>query len=319
VGAWEEGRSATRAGLALDPQGVLNATPGPAWLAWMESRYEDALDHLQVFVSAARQRHDLQGETLALSLLADYLLQLDRAAEAEAPARDVAEVTQASWRNTLGDLAVLAETLVLLQAPDAEANLARAEQLIEQFEKWVARPQILRAKGRLLLQHGDFASAIVALHASAAIARSQHAVIQLGRTLAVLAEAARKVNDEALGAQAETERADIVERIGPEVRRLAWARDVPRAHHRLRGRARSARMQPATILTRREREVAALVAQKLTDRKIAEQLVITEGTAGVHVSHILNKLGFHTRAEIANWAVQHGIGPNPHSQTRSDE
>jgi DNA-binding NarL/FixJ family response regulator len=33
-------------------------------------------------------------------------------------------------------------------------------------------------------------------------------------------------------------------------------------------------------------------------------LVITEGTAGVHVGHILNKLGFHTRAEIARWAVE---------------
>ena len=47
----------------------------------------------------------------------------------------------------------------------------------------------------------------------------------------------------------------------------------------------------------------------MTDRQIADELVITEGTAGVHVSHILNKLGYHTRAEIANWAIQRGLGP----------
>ena len=66
-------------------------------------------------------------------------------------------------------------------------------------------------------------------------------------------------------------------------------------------------------LSPREREVAALLAQGLTDRQISDRLVITEGTAGVHVSHILNKLGFHVRTEIASWAVKHGLGPNSDS------
>jgi DNA-binding NarL/FixJ family response regulator len=59
--------------------------------------------------------------------------------------------------------------------------------------------------------------------------------------------------------------------------------------------------------------VAALLALELTDRQIAERLVITEGTAGVHVGHILNKLGFHMRIEIARWAVTHGLGPDSSS------
>jgi hypothetical protein len=46
------------------------------------------------------------------------------------------------------------------------------------------------------------------------------------------------------------------------------------------------------MLTRREREVAVLMARGLTNRQIADELVIAEGTAGVHVDHILNKLGF---------------------------
>ena len=51
-------------------------------------------------------------------------------------------------------------------------------------------------------------------------------------------------------------------------------------------------------------EVAAFVAEGLTNREIAAQLTIAEGTVGVHVVHILNKLGFHSRAQIAAWTVK---------------
>ncbi|MEV0091385.1 LuxR C-terminal-related transcriptional regulator [Streptomyces sp. NPDC050738] len=55
----------------------------------------------------------------------------------------------------------------------------------------------------------------------------------------------------------------------------------------------------ADNLTRREREVAALVAQGMTNREIAERLVISKRTADAHVEHILAKLGFSSRAQIA--------------------
>jgi non-specific serine/threonine protein kinase len=64
-------------------------------------------------------------------------------------------------------------------------------------------------------------------------------------------------------------------------------------------------------ISRREQEVAALIAQGLSDRQIAERLVITEGTAGLHVVHILDKLGFHARAQVAAWALQHGLVAAP--------
>jgi DNA-binding CsgD family transcriptional regulator len=63
-------------------------------------------------------------------------------------------------------------------------------------------------------------------------------------------------------------------------------------------------------LTRREREVAALLARGQTNRQIAETLIVTEGTAHLHVVRLLNKLGFHTRAQVAVWAVTHGLVPN---------
>ena len=57
-------------------------------------------------------------------------------------------------------------------------------------------------------------------------------------------------------------------------------------------------------LTKRERQVAELIAEGLTNKAIADQLVISPRTAQGHVEHILTKLGFHTRAQIAAWIAE---------------
>jgi len=54
-------------------------------------------------------------------------------------------------------------------------------------------------------------------------------------------------------------------------------------------------------LTRREREVAALIAEGLSNRDIAARLVVAQRTAEGHVEHILSKLGFTSRAQVAGW------------------
>jgi DNA-binding NarL/FixJ family response regulator len=50
-----------------------------------------------------------------------------------------------------------------------------------------------------------------------------------------------------------------------------------------------------------------LIAHGLTNREIAEALSISERTAGNHVHHIFNKLGFGSRSQVAVWAVAHGL------------
>ena len=57
-------------------------------------------------------------------------------------------------------------------------------------------------------------------------------------------------------------------------------------------------------LTSREHEVAGLVARGLSNRQIAAQLVISEGTVHRHVANILDKLHVTSRAQIAAWVVQ---------------
>ncbi len=62
----------------------------------------------------------------------------------------------------------------------------------------------------------------------------------------------------------------------------------------------------ASDLTPREQEVAELVAQGLTNKAIAEKLVISQRTVQGHVEHVLAKLGFNSRTQIAAWVVERG-------------
>ena len=59
-------------------------------------------------------------------------------------------------------------------------------------------------------------------------------------------------------------------------------------------------------LTAREREVAELVALGRSNREIADHLVLSDRTVGNHVQHILTKLGFGNRSQIAAWVTARG-------------
>jgi non-specific serine/threonine protein kinase len=64
-------------------------------------------------------------------------------------------------------------------------------------------------------------------------------------------------------------------------------------------------------LTAREREVAALIGEGRANREIADALVISVKTVEAHVTRILAKLGFSSRAQIAAWAVANGMARAP--------
>lgn len=57
-------------------------------------------------------------------------------------------------------------------------------------------------------------------------------------------------------------------------------------------------------LTAREREVTKLIAQGMSNREIAAQLVLSERTVEKHIGNILSKLNFNSRTQITAWALQ---------------
>jgi serine/threonine-protein kinase PknK len=77
--------------------------------------------------------------------------------------------------------------------------------------------------------------------------------------------------------------------------------------------AGSARSGAIASPTRREREIAGLVHRGHSNKEIAETLVISKRTAETHVEHILKKLGFTNRNQIAAWAGEQGISDDERS------
>ena len=69
---------------------------------------------------------------------------------------------------------------------------------------------------------------------------------------------------------------------------------------------REAADAPALRLTPRQEEVAALVAQGLTNRQIAARLVISESTPETHLARIFKKLGLRSRTQLTLWVNHRG-------------
>ncbi len=65
--------------------------------------------------------------------------------------------------------------------------------------------------------------------------------------------------------------------------------------------------RPPDALSPRERDVVILVARGLSNRLVAEELSIAPSTVERHVANILGKLGFHSRTQLAAWAIAHDL------------
>ena len=88
---------------------------------------------------------------------------------------------------------------------------------------------------------------------------------------------------------------------------LGEARQLLKAFQEGRPLETKPALSGADALSHREREVAILVARGRSNREIAAELVVTSKTAEAHVNHILNKLGFSNRVQIATWGMRHGM------------
>jgi DNA-binding CsgD family transcriptional regulator len=119
-------------------------------------------------------------------------------------------------------------------------------------------------------------------------------VAEAGYYLALALLARGQTSDRAYAAALARDSGVLIDRLG------MGALAEPSAALRRRFQAE----ETTTGLSSRELEVSALVAEGLSNRQIAQQLVISERTAQNHVQRILTKLGFTSRSQIAAWIIR---------------
>jgi DNA-binding CsgD family transcriptional regulator len=153
--------------------------------------------------------------------------------------------------------------------------------------------------GLLLAAEGRDDEAVAWL--SAALAQPEPTLqrFMLGQLRVRLAQALVAAGDRARALHAVRQALD-----GELARWPGWRRDRAMA---LLARIEGTTSAPEGELTAREREVAALLSEGLTNGELARRLFISPKTAAVHVSNILMKLNMSSRAEVAAWAVRTGL------------
>jgi tetratricopeptide (TPR) repeat protein len=203
--------------------------------------------------------------------------------------------------------------LALAQGQPAHA-LRIAGQLIASAPGGLAGqpiPHLLVVKGEALLALKDPDAAVETLERARAGAEQRQALPVQWRVQWSLGRAYRGLKREHEARRAFASARDILARLAAGIDddelRAQFLQAAP-ASLIIAGRRGPRTNKPAYGgLSTRERQVAALIATGCTNREIAAALTVTERTAEAHVSNVLGKLGFTTRAEIAAWAATNGL------------
>jgi ATP/maltotriose-dependent transcriptional regulator MalT len=302
-GRWSEAEAALEDALDAHRRGYpAMAAPTVSALALLRVRQGRLAEAEQLLAGREEQPTSL----LALAEL--------RLAEAE-PLTAVALLERA-LAATIGD--VLSEARLV--APLVDARIAAGE--LAQAQESAARlAELAESSGRrLVAARASLAAARVA------IANGQHADARAAAGAALESFGALEMPHEVAEARLELARSLVPElpelardeaRVAFEAfKQLGAARGMDAAAALLRELGAGVGGGPRGYgeLTAREREVLSLVAQGMTNGRIAEVLFISEKTAGHHVSRILSKLGVRNRAEAAAHASR--LGPDVESATR---
>jgi non-specific serine/threonine protein kinase len=309
------------------------------FIALYQGEYRAAHNHFADCLAATRTAGHRINEALALNLLgwvatlqADYATARIRREESLALARAVAD----SWAISvaLGALghALLRQSELTAARRLLEEGVALQRQIGERF----MLAYTLDALGQLATAEGHFAEARTALRESLRLREDMGDPVGTAESLESIAALAATQKEperaiELAGAAAGLRQAmgaplhpmhmavrdewlvPLRKRFGEEAATRQWeagqATPVDKAVELALAVTEAPPPQPdrAPELSPREREVAALLAEGLSNRQIAERLVVTERTVAAHIEHILNKLGFASRHQVGAWAADHGL------------
>ena len=324
----------------LERLGQTSPAPRALWvagfLAMVQGDMSTARTLLEAGLSAARLLGDRNAEAWALSFLGYVTYSLGQAEDGQARVESAIRLHEETG-NQIGVALALAQAGFIRlcsgepqMAADLYAHCARVSESsgnvwYQTYAQW--------AVGVATWMLGDPGSAAVSVRDALAVMRRADDPIGVALCLDALAwiaasqdETARSLTLLAAADRAwETIPAPLPCGLGPHHdEALGAARKVlPAAEYRA-ARAKGNTMDPAEAiafalgesprpgpaarragprLTRREQDVAALVAQGMSNSQIAASLVISVRTVETHVGHIMDKLGCSTRAQIAAWSA----------------
>ena len=300
-GHWDEAEHALESAMATNARYIpeMNA---PAIASLAELRVQQGRLPEAEELLAGREEHPATLRALALLRLAD-----DRP-------RQAVTLLERGLRGS-GDSAVTASALltVLVDAHLALGDVAGARAAADDLGRFAESSGI-----RLLGARAAFARSLVALAAGEQAEAMEAARRALGGFLSLLMpldaglarlSLARAISGEDPESAREEARAALA-----VFRELGASRAADAAAALLRqwGVAQGGRPRTVGELTGREREVLGLIGRGMSNGAIARALVISERTAGHHVSRILMKLGVRNRAEAAAYAARAGAAsPSP--------
>ena len=293
----EEGRALTaRAG---DPRMCALIAYADGVLALCGGDLARACTHLETARAESRER---EGRAFEASVL--YLLGLaygltgltDRAIECH---ERVLAITETLDEKVYRSHSLWALSLAVWRQGDTD----RAVQLLDQsldLTRKVHSPRIaaacLETLAWISVGQRDAPRAVVLMGAAEGLARSIGSTVVIHSNLAVFHEECERSTRHKLGDTAFAAAFRKGEGLGFDAAIAYALHEQPPSTS---GQAIGA----STRLTKRERQVAALIADGLTNQAIAARLVISPRTAQGHVEHILAKLGFNSRTQVAAWVV----------------
>ncbi|HEU5332512.1 MAG TPA: LuxR C-terminal-related transcriptional regulator [Actinocrinis sp.] len=332
VGAWlalmQDDKAAAVA--ALDDSRALAEEPGDArTLAYVshlsglaalhEGDVHRAVVHLEETRRTLRAEDDLFGVVMSSLALGVALADDGAVDQAIALYEECLELTASHGETWCRLYALTVLAIERWRQGDVRRSTTLARQALllgECFDDRLNMAVGIEVLGWAAAGEGDDTRAALLLGAADAVARSVGMSVLRIRRYIGYHEACESGLRERLGARGyerafqagrdHTLKQALARALGRGTGRPEPAADVRRPEAAAAGQANPAK--PAgSPLTRRETEIAALVARGLSNREIAKTLVIALRTAEGHVEHILAKLGFTSRAQIAAWAARQAV------------
>jgi predicted ATPase/DNA-binding CsgD family transcriptional regulator len=255
---------------ARTPQTTADVNSGQSISALRRGNTRESRAHAERAIDLSRQTGDRVNAAMCLNYLGAAVFQEGALHEA-----------RAVYQQALDEALAVDFQLGAALARDGLANVARAR--------------------------GEPASARRMYEDALAIFRDMGGTLQAAQSQIGLGYATLDERDFVRAAREFSEAAEMLAAVGHD-QLLALALDgLATARRELHSTPHSASAAVAMPLTAREVEVVRLLGQGLTNRQIANELVISVRTADRHVENILSKLGLRSRGAVGAWAAQQGL------------